>query len=316
MKWISELSDGDHGSYMLLVASADPGVTSVGKRYLRVTLQDASGSIEGKKWEVADDDLDVFVPGNIVMVDGEVLNYRGLLQMKIVSGSMIPQDGLDITRFVASAPVSKEILQGQFEAYLDSIKIAEVKALVAYFYEKFHDLFLTHPAAVRNHHNYASGLLYHTVSMANLAESICKLYPTLNRDILIGGVLLHDMGKTIELTGPIGTSYTTEGNLIGHISIMQAEIREASHKLGLKGEIPMLLEHMVLSHHTKPEFGSPIPPETREAVALGMIDDFDAKMAIIDNAEKGVEPGSWTQKVFAMDGHLFYVPLYDKPLTK
>jgi 3'-5' exoribonuclease len=148
--------------------------------------------------------------------------------------------------------------------------------------------------------------------MADDAEALCRLYPSLSRDILIAGCLIHDIGKTIELSGPVATKYTLEGKLLGHISIMQAEIKEAADVLKMQGEIPVLMQHMVLSHHNKPEFGSPMEPETREALALAMIDDFDAKMNILDKAYAGVNPGEWTQKVFAFDDRYFYQPFYSQ----
>jgi 3'-5' exoribonuclease len=129
---------------------------------------------------------------------------------------------------------------------------------------------------------------------------------------LVAGALIHDIGKTLELSGPVATQFTLEGKLLGHISIMQAEIREAAKELNMTGEIPVIMEHMVLSHHTKPEFGSPVPPLTREALALAMIDDMDAKMMILDKAYEGVNPGEFTQKIFTMDDRYFYLPLYAK----
>ena len=148
--------------------------------------------------------------------------------------------------------------------------------------------------------------------MADLAEQVCKLYSKLNRDWVIAGALIHDLGKTIELSGPIATKYTIEGNLVGHISIMVAEIRMACKELKIEGEKLTLLEHMIASHHSKPEFGSPVPPLTREALALAMIDDFDAKMNIVDKAVENADLGSFTEKIFALDGRAYYVPSYEK----
>jgi 3'-5' exoribonuclease len=148
--------------------------------------------------------------------------------------------------------------------------------------------------------------------MADLAEKVCQIYPSLNRDVLIAGTLIHDIGKTVELSGPVATQFTLEGKLLGHISIMQAEVRMAAKELGMTGEIPVIMEHMVLSHHGIPEYGSPVMPLTREALALNMIDDMDAKMMILDKAYADVEPGGYTSKLFTMDERYFYKPLYTK----
>lgn len=308
---IKELKDGERIRSQFLVTNMTKGVTTQGRNYLNVTFQDATGTIEAKKWDVAAEDLDIFVIGNIVEVDAEVIDYREHLQMKILTGLSLPSDEVDITHFVPSAPVPLKDLEAKLHSYIESIKNNDLKTLVKYLVDKFYDRYIIYPAAVRNHHNCASGLLYHSISMANIAEEMIKLYPEINRDFVIGGAIIHDLGKTLELSGPIATKYTDEGKLLGHISIMAGEIRMAADKLGIKGETPILLEHMILSHHSKPEFGSPIPPLTREAFVLASIDDFDAKMNIIMKATESVNKGEWTEKIFAMDSHAFYVPNYE-----
>lgn len=312
MKSIADLADGDRIDSQFLVNACTKGVTANSRSYLTISFQDATGTMDGKKWDVDPGDEEVFVPGNIVSVEAEVISYKNVLQMKVLSGASIAQEGIDFTRFVPSSPIPKEELVKKLEAYLASLHDGDVKKLTTYLLKKFYDRYLDYPAAVRNHHNFASGLLYHSLSMADDAEALCRLYPSLNRDILIAGCLIHDVGKTIELSGPVATKYTLEGKLLGHISIMQAEIKEAADVLKMQGEIPVLMQHMVLSHHNKPEFGSPMEPETREALALAMIDDFDAKMNILDKAYAGVNPGEWTQKVFAFDDRYFYQPFYNE----
>jgi len=312
MRSISDLKDGDRERTQFLVSACTKGVTAAGKTYLTVSFQDATGTMDGKKWDVAPSDEETFAPGNIVEVEVEVISYKNALQMKVLGGEALPLEGVDYTRFVPSSPVSKDVLVKKLQAYLDSLKNEDVKKLTTYLIKKHYDAYIDYPAAVRNHHNYASGLLYHSLCMADAAEALCQLYPSLNRDVLVAGTLIHDIGKTIELSGPIATKFTLEGKLLGHISIMQAEVKEAADSLGMTGEIPVVMEHMVLSHHNQPDFGSPIAPATREALALAMIDDFDAKMNILDKAYQNVAPGDWTQKVFTIDDRYFYNPLYNK----
>ncbi len=308
---IKDLQDGMHIKSQYLVVNVAKCVTTAGKSYLNMTLQDCSGNIDGKKWDVLDDDLNVFVAGNIIEIEGEVLNYREHLQMKVLGGKILDQNSIDITLFVHPSPVPQEELEKKLHAYLDSLKEGDLKTITTYLIDKFHDAYVIYPAAVRNHHAFASGLLYHSICMANMAEEVCKLYPEINRDFVIAGALIHDLGKTLELSGPVATKYTDEGKLLGHISIMASEIRMAADKLHINGEIPLLLEHMILSHHSKPEFGSPVPPLTREAFVLASIDDFDAKMNVILKAEEVTAPGEWTERVFAMDNRAFYVPKYE-----
>ena len=144
--------------------------------------------------------------------------------------------------------------------------------------------------------------------MAELGDFLAKKYAPVNRDLLITGILLHDIGKVIELEGPVVYKYSTEGKLLGHISIMMGEIRMAASTLHITSEIPMLLEHMILSHHDKPDFGSPVMPMIKEALLLTYIDNLDSKMAIADKALDAVEPGEFTQKIFPLDGRSLYKP--------
>lgn len=148
----------------------------------------------------------------------------------------------------------------------------------------------------------------HVVSMLKLSEAICNLYPTLNRDLLYAGVILHDIGKVIELSGPVGTMYTVEGNLLGHISIMVNEIGQAATELKIEGEEVMLLKHLVLSHHGKEEWGSPKKPMIQEAEILHYIDNIDAKMNMLTRALDKTKPGEFTERLFPLDNRSFYKP--------
>ena len=139
---------------------------------------------------------------------------------------------------------------------------------------------------------------------------MCERYPSLNRDLLYGGIILHDIGKVTELSGPIGTTYTLEGNLVGHISIMVSEIQQTAASLDIEGEEVTVLQHMVLSHHGKGEWGSPKPPMIREAEVLHIIDSLDAKMQMLDRALATTEEGTFSDRVFALDNRSFYKPSF------
>ncbi|MCQ2741845.1 MAG: HD domain-containing protein [Bacilli bacterium] len=310
MKTISELKDGDSIYGQFLVNTSSKGTTNQSKTYMNVTLQDATGTIEAKKWEVLPSDAETLAAGNVVLIQGEVLSYKDNLQMKIFSAERVSSELVDAARFVPSAPVAKEVLEAKLDAYLSSIKNEDVSRLANHLVNKFRKQIMEWPAAVKNHHNYVLGLLHHSITMADMAEKVCEIYPSINRDVLIAGAIIHDLGKTIELSGPVATKFTLEGKLLGHISIMQGEIREAAKELGMSGEIPVVFEHMILAHHTKPEYGSPVPPLTREALVLAMIDDMDAKMTILDKAYKDVKPGDFTARLNTMDERYFYLPLY------
>lgn len=316
---IKELEDGNrYINVSYLVQSANKCTSKTGKPYLNIVLEDSSGTIDARKWEVEEGDEELFSSGTIVMVDGVVSKYgaNNTLQFKIDKAIKSPVDPKD-PRFAPQAPVSTEELAKKLEWYLISFKNEDVSILVNYLIKKHYEDYLFHAAAVRNHHNYVSGLLYHSLSMADSAEALCKLYPSLNRDVLVGGCLIHDLGKLQELSD-FPTSYTLDGKLLGHIHIEVAEIREACRILSEENpsfphdeDFPAVIQHMIEAHHGIPEFGSAVLPLTREALALSMIDDFDAKMNIIDKALDGIEPGEWSAKIFPLDNRMIYKPLYN-----
>ncbi len=307
-KQIKDFEDGLTIDTQFLVTAVTKGVKADGGRYLNVTIQDSSGTIEAKKWNVTEQDDDILVPGNIVGLYGQVYEYKNALQFKIFEAVKVNATDIDISHFVKPSPLPKEELIAKLNAYLDAIKDEEVKKLTKALANKFYNEYITYPAAVRNHHAFGSGLLYHSITMADVASKICDIYPSLNRDFLIAGCLLHDIGKTIELSGPIATKYTLEGRLIGHISIMQSEIKKMAEELNISSETSILMQHMILSHHGVPEYGSAVVPMTREALALSTIDNFDAKMQVLDNALEGVKPGEFTPRIFALENLSFYKP--------
>lgn len=328
---ISEFKDGMRLICDLLVLDCKKGVSSTQKNYLSLTFQDKSGTIEGKKWDLDPDDEAIFAKGNVVSVDVSVLQYRETLQLKVHSGRKADSAFVDWTEFIPNAPVGLETLKAKLDAYIDAIENQDVKTLTKAMVERFGSKYLTWPAAVRNHHNYVSGLLFHSLTMADMALKVCSVYPNLNRDIMLGGTIVHDMGKIIELSGPNATTFTLEGKLLGHISIGQAICREVATELGYfaydslpeeeknnghplfaKKEIAVIFEHIFLSHHGKQEFGSPILPLTRESFAIALIDDLDAKMNILDKAYEGVEKGGYTARLMNMDDRYFYYPIYSK----
>ena len=144
--------------------------------------------------------------------------------------------------------------------------------------------------------------------MADIGSYLADYYGDIDKDMLITGILLHDMGKTIEFEGPVIYKYSLEGKLLGHISIMVSEIRRAAEGLKITSEVPLLLEHMVLSHHGSNEFGSPILPLTKEALLLSLIDNLDSKMVFTAKALEGVNPGEFTNKLFPLDNRMMYKP--------
>lgn len=297
--------DGDHFSGQLLISSVSKCVNNLGGNYLNVELRDASGSIQGKKWEVSANDEAIFVSGNVLQIEGEINKYKETLQLKILSAKNIDINDVDVTHFLKQPPISKEELIARFNKYVSSVKNPDCVALLKYFIERNEEKLFSYPAGVSVHHEYSSGLLVHITTMCKIAEFLAPIYEA-DYDLLITGVILHDIGKLVELEGPVVYKYSLEGKLLGHISIMVGKIREAADELKITSDIPLLLSHMVLSHHDKAEFGSPVPPLIKEAMLLTMIDNLDSKLTIANKALETVEEGEFTQKIYPLDGRMLY----------
>lgn len=302
---IREFEDGMIVNDVFLVKDVVKGVTTAGLNYLNIVLQDSSGTIDAKKREIKDQDLNIFALGNVVNVNGEVYNYKGKLQFKIY-GASIAKDGTDLTSLLIPSPIPVEVLEKKLRSYVSSIQNSDLKAIVNEVFKRYYSKFIEFPAAVKNHHEFYHGLIYHSVGMCDLAKEVAKLYNDVNYDLLISGCLLHDLGKVVELSGPVATKYTTEGNLLGHLTIGMSIVREIANELHIEGDAPLLLEHMILSHHGKLEFGAAVLPITREALLLSMIDDMDAKMMMLDKAYQDVPKGEYTERIFGLDNRSFY----------
>ena len=307
MKMIADFIDHEHVEGQFLLGNVSKGVNTNGGAYLSVELRDASGQIVAKKWDATPADEQLFVVGNVISIVGETNKYKEQLQLKILSAELVPLEEIDVEKFAKAPPVSKETLIKRFNDHVASIKNEDCLKIIKYMMDKFGESVFTYPAAVSIHHEYSSGLLMHSITMADLANYLCPIYDC-DHDLMITGCLLHDLGKIIELEGPIVYKYSLEGKLLGHISIMCAEIRKAAEELKITGEVPLLLEHMVLSHHGQQEFGSPVMPLTKEGLLLSLIDNLDSKMVVVNKAIADVEPGNFSNKVFSLDNRAFYKP--------
>ena len=307
MKLIKELQDGDRLPLQALVGNVSRGTNMSGSPYLNIELRDSSGQINAKKWEIEAGDDEIFISGNIVGVNVEIIKYRDNLQAKIIGATKLSPEDIDVSRFVKAPPVPKAELKARFDKMVDSVKDNDCQKLLRYFLDKYASKVYDAPAAMSVHHEFSSGLIMHSLYMAEICDFLATKYEV-NRDLLITGAILHDFGKMLELEGPAVYHYSLEGKLIGHISIMCSEIREAANKLGLTSETPVLLEHMILSHHGHLEFGSPVLPLTKEALMLSIVDLLDSKMMIVGKALEDVKPGEFTQKIYHIDNCSFYKP--------
>lgn len=302
---IKDLIERGNASGIYLIKDVNKGITTNGLNYLSFVLQDKSGVIDAKKWDVTAEDINKSEKGKIVRIDGEVTKFKDKLQIRIADIYEVDPEDNDLSSLLMLGSIEFNTLIEDFNYYKNSIKNDDCKAILDAVFKKYYSKFIDYPAAVRNHHEFYHGLLHHSVMMCKVAEQLSKLYDC-DYDLLISGCLLHDIGKVIEFSGYVAPSYTNEGNLLGHISIGMSIIKEISDELKITSEVPLLLEHMILSHHGKLEYGSPVVPLTREALLLSMIDDLDAKMMVLDKAFSDIEEGSYTERIFALDNASYY----------
>lgn len=312
MKKLIDHKVGEPVDLFLFIKQSNKGVTQQGSPFMSLVLQDKSGDLEAKLWDTGEEQERLFAAGEIVRVGGEVHEYRGKNQLRIKSIRPLKEDeGITLSDLVPSAEKSKEELMENLLEFFFEMENPKIQRITRHLIKKHEEAFMTYPAATRNHHDYVSGLLDHVVSMLNLSKAVADQYPTLNKDLLYSGVILHDIGKVIELSSAVAAHYTVEGNLLGHISIMVTEISKTADELEIEGEEVMLLQHMVLSHHGKEEWGSPKRPMLPEAEMLHYIDNIDARMNMLNRAMKKTEPGTFSERIFPLENRSFYKPTFE-----
>ncbi len=316
MNTINTLKAGDEGVLVkALITNVVTGKTNGANRatYLSLTLQDKTGSIDAKLWSATPQQVEEIVTGCVILAKADIIKYNDDRQMKIIKIEVSSKDPAMQVHYLKSAPIDSDSLIKEVDYYISSIRNISIQTIVMDIYNSMKEDFKIYPAASKNHHEYVSGLAHHTLGMLKLADSLCVLYPSLNPDLLYAGVVLHDIGKIIELSGPVLPEYTLKGKLLGHISICQAMVKETANRLGIDGEEVTLLQHLVLSHHGKNEYGSPVLPMIKEAEILHFIDNIDARMNMLDKALDLVDEGEFTKRVFSLENRSFYKPeLYKK----
>ena len=260
-------------------------VGSNGKQYLDITLGDKTGEISGKKWDVSDAEypmLKAIPEKSIVKVKGVVTEWQGQLQMRVQRIREVkPEDDQNICDFVKAAPEEPQEMYDYIYATAESMQDSDLKRLCVKVLTDNKEKIMYYPAAQKNHHAQLAGLLYHMKRMLMTGEGVCSVYKNLNRDLVCAGVILHDMEKLNEIesgTDGIATGYSFEGQMLGHIIQGVKKLDSLAIELDIPREKAIMLEHMILSHHYEPEFGSPKKPLFPEAEVLHYLDILDARM--------------------------------------
>lgn len=293
-----------------LIKTIDKKVNVKGAPYLDMMLCNKDGEIPAKLWDYSEAVHGEYTPGELIKVRGSVTQFNGNDQLRVDKIRHVDaNDGINISDFVPTADYSGEMMLGEIMNIIANVEDAELQHLTYELVKEREKELLHWPAAFRLHHAIRGGLLYHTLSILRLCESVCAIYPSVDRDLLMCGAIVHDLCKIDEFnlsSAGLVTGYSVKGELIGHLVMGAMQIGITAEKLGINGEKAMLLQHMVISHHGEPEFGASVRPMFLEAEILSQLDKLDATIYEINEAVAGVSEGEFTQRMWALDNRKLY----------
>lgn len=293
-----------------LVKTADKKANVKGAAYLDMVLCSKTGEINGKLWDYSELVHGVYAPGELVKIRGSVTQFNGNDQLRVEKIRHVNEsDAVSVTDFVPTAEYSGEMMLGQIMNVIASVKDEELKQLTYALVKDREKELLFWPAAFKLHHAIRGGLLYHTLSIIRLAQGVCGLYPCVDQDLLMCGIIVHDLCKIDEFQiSPAGlaSGYSVKGELIGHLVMGAVKIEMKAKELGISEDKAMLLQHMVISHHGEPDFGAAVRPMFLEAEILSQLDTLDATIYEISSAVSDVKTGEFTPRQWALDNRKLY----------
>jgi 3'-5' exoribonuclease len=313
--FIKDFREGDGVDDLFLVKTARLAETRAGKPCLFLDFADKSGEISGPVWEQAEQTAAICQPGSIVHLKGQVQSYRDNLQLRIEDIVSVDKDEVTIADFVPSSVHDLEEMGKEIQRIIASVDNPWVRKLLNRFFKNgdIWEHFQTAPAAKGIHHAYAGGLLEHCLSMAKVANMLADHYPGVNKSVLLAGVMFHDIGKLKELEEHTGlVDYTAAGRLKGHLVMGSEMVGEEAGKIkDFPEELLIQIQHLILSHHGRLEFGSPTVPMTPEAFLLSFIDDLDSKMNLIEQLRRKQtnEGPQWSEYQRTLERFLYLEPL-------
>ena len=312
-KYIVDIKTNDDFTDYYMVKEAALKIGTNKKQYLDLLLADMTGEIRAKKWDVDDEEaegLKRINEGSIIKVKATVTEWNGTKQLRVQKIRLTgAEDQLVNSDFFKSAPEESESMFKYIEDRAKEISDKHFSSIVLKVLNDNKEKFMYYPAASKNHHAEYGGLLYHMKRMLVNAISICEVYPILNKDLLATGVILHDMEKLNEMdsdTNGVVSGYTFEGMMLGHLVQGAIAVDRLSRDLDIPYEKKIMLEHMLISHHYEPDWGSPKMPLFPEAEILHYLDMIDAKMYDFEEALNGVEPGDFSDKSWTLDRRRIY----------
>lgn len=310
-KFLLDYREGERLVDIFLVRKKELLSTKGNKPYLSLVLADRTGEIDGKVWEQADEFSKLFNRNDYVQITGQLTSFNGVRQLKIENLSPISPTRLDLKAFLPHTRRNIDAMVQELEQLIREMKNPALQGLMTKLFIEdrgFLDKFKISPGAKNLHHAFIGGLLEHTLSAAGFAKLIVQYYPSINRDLLVAGVLCHDIGKVDELDSAT-FDYTDEGNLMGHLVMGYRHVAQKISELsGFPRELEKQLLHMILAHHGELEYGSPKKPVTLEAFVLHTIENFDAKMEAFQNLKEKTlaSESSWSERAFMFDNQRIY----------
>ncbi len=316
---LTELTIGKIVDHFLMIRKSEVRNTKTGKKFLSMELGDKSGSINTNVWNDTagfDNIADKGKVGDIIKVSGSIDEFQGIPQIKVSSIRLsILADNVEVKDFLPRSARDPEVMKKELLVRIEDISNAHLKELLKNIFsgERI-EKFKTAPAGKSWHHGYIHGLIEHTLEMIKICDLMCDFHPQINRDLLVSGAMLHDFGKTEELSYDSAFNYSDKGKLIGHIVICASMVEEETKKIAeFPEELKNLLIHLILSHQGKLEYASPVVPKTVEAIALYQADELSAKVNAyvgVINSDMTTE-GNWTKFI-----HLAQTDLYKNNLSE
>ena len=296
MKYIRELLEGDRISQIFLCKNKIVATSKAGKTYYSLTLQDKTGTLDGKVWDLSGA-IDHFENADYIQVDGQILVYNGQMQLKVSRIRRANPGEYDPKDYFPVSEKSIDVMYRELTDIIATVKEAHLRRLLESFFvedKEFIQKYKSHSAAKTIHHSFIGGLLEHTIAVTKLCVFYASQYPIINRDLLVTAAIFHDIGKTKEISAFPENDYTDEGQLMGHIILGCEMVGERMRSIpDFPPRLASELKHCILAHHGELEYGSPKKPAIIEALALFFADNTDAKLQTMKEILENAAPGEW-----------------------
>lgn len=311
---IKDFKIGEEITGFYLVKAKNIKTSSANKAYIDFTLQDITGEVNAKLWDVKGDIESIYNPGEVVKIMGSVTQWQSTVQLKLIKiRGLLPDEEVDYSQFIPTAPIEAQTMLDEIMNFVNEMASDDVRKLVLALLDTYKSQLMYYPAAKSNHHSIKAGLLYHILRMLRSAKALGGVYKNINLDLVYAGVILHDIEKINEMDATevgVVEGYTKEGQLLGHIIMGIKRIDRVAESLNIDPELSLLIQHMILTHHYEPEFGSPKKPLIPEGELLHYLDMIDARMYDMNKALRDVESEQFTDPIFVLDRRKLYKSKY------